>query len=73
MSIKQTGVVAHDTTCNLAEMTRQTAVAAASTQAAVNAAEVIFHRACATSSRLNNSSSDIGVHLQALRALGVNS
>jgi hypothetical protein len=71
MSVKQTGVTAHDAACNAAELTRQVAVAAASTQAAVTAADLAYHRACVASSRANNGSSDIELHLAALRNLGV--
>jgi len=73
LSVKQTGIVAHDNACNLAEMQRQISVAAAATQSAVTAAELVYHRACVASSRSNNGSADIAIHNQALKALGVNS
>jgi len=65
---------AHDNAINLAESTRQVAVAAAAQspagQAAVNAAEVIFHRAVIASCKANNSSQGLAESLLALRALG---
>jgi hypothetical protein len=53
MSITKTGVKVHDDACNTAEMNRQVAVAAAGTQAAVTAAELIYYRACKTSALAN--------------------
>ena len=49
----QTGVKAHDDVCQTAEMTRQVAVAAASSQAAVTTAELTYYRAIRNSARTN--------------------
>ena len=72
MSVKTTGNLVHDSTCNLAEMTRQIEIAAAgSNMAAALAADIKFCRACIASSRTNNNSADIALHNAALRSLGV--
>jgi len=68
MSISKSGNKSHDDTVNAAEGTRQVAVAAAATQAAVNAAEITFHRAALASAKANG----IGIEpiIAALRQLG---
>jgi hypothetical protein len=53
---------------NSAEGTRQAAVAAASTQAAINTAEIAFYRTCRTTAIANGVSPT--VYIDALRALG---
>jgi hypothetical protein len=70
MSMTKTGNAAHDSACNLAEGARQVAVRAASTPAAVKAAEIQFYQTVLASCRSNNSSSGIGPCLAALRELG---
>jgi hypothetical protein len=71
MSIKQTGVAAHDSVCNTAELTRQNAVAAAgNSQSAVKAAELTFYRTVLSSARTNNMNADVALVLEALRELG---
>jgi hypothetical protein len=50
----QTGVKAHDDTCQAAEMTRQVAVkAAGNSQSAVTAAEITYYKAVRDSARTN--------------------
>jgi hypothetical protein len=72
MAIKQTGVAAHDSVCNQAELVRQNAVAVAgNSQSAVKAAELTFYRTVLSSARQNNMSADIAGVLEALRELGV--
>jgi hypothetical protein len=68
LSISKSGHFVHDQTVNLAEGARQVAVAAASTQAAVNAAEITFHRAALASAKANG----IGIEpiVSALKSLG---
>jgi hypothetical protein len=74
-SLNKTGVnSAHDTAMQIAESTRQVAVAAAGTgpsgQAAVDAAEIIFHRAVIASCKANNSSNGLEASISALKDLG---
>jgi hypothetical protein len=59
----------HKATVSVAEGTRQVAVAAASTQAAVNTAEITFYRSCLASAKTNGVAS-ASVYMDALRALG---
>jgi hypothetical protein len=66
----KTSNLAHDAAINTAEATRQVAVAAATTQAAVNAAEIVFHRAVLASAKANNSNQGVAESLSALKALG---
>jgi hypothetical protein len=68
MSISKSGNKSHDDAVNLAEGARQVAVAAASTQAAVNTAEITFYRTAKTSALANG----VGIEpfVTALRALG---
>jgi hypothetical protein len=70
MSVKQTGVAAHDSTCNTAEMVRQVSVAAATSQSAVRSAELTFYRTVLSSARTNNMNADVAQVLEALRELG---
>jgi hypothetical protein len=70
MSIIKTGVVAHDNAIALAEATRQVAVAAAASQAAVRTAEIVFYRAALASAKTNNNSSGVEQFSTALRELG---
>lgn len=64
----------HDRTCNVAESTRQAAVAGVAQspagQAALNAAEITWARACLASCRANNNSQGAECYIQLLRALG---
>jgi hypothetical protein len=53
MSISKSGNKAHDDAVNAAEGTRQVAVAAAVTQAAVNSTEITFYRAALASAKAN--------------------
>jgi hypothetical protein len=53
MSATKTGNVTHDTNCQIAESTRQVAVAAASTQSAVRSAEIAYYRTCKASALAN--------------------
>jgi hypothetical protein len=68
MSTCSSDNVTHKNTVNTAEGVRQVSVAAAGTQAAINAAEIVFYRACRTSALTNNVSPT--VYIDALRALG---
>lgn len=69
MSITKSGVKAHDDTCNASEMTRQSAVAAATgNQATIRAAEITHYRACLASALANGVQG--GVFVDALRTLG---
>jgi hypothetical protein len=78
MSLIKSGNVAHDAACLAAEVTRQNAVAAATSDVAgaltVKNADVAFHRAVISSAKLNLGAG-IGVagSIAALRELGVNS
>ena len=71
MSCSQTSVKSHDDSVAKAEGVRQTAVAAASTQAAVTAAEITFYRSVLNSQRSNLNGAGQEATMQALRALGV--
>jgi hypothetical protein len=68
MSVTKTGIKAHDDPVAVAEGKRQTAVAAASNQAAVQSAEVTFYQTVKASDLANNVSSS--VHTYALKTLG---
>jgi hypothetical protein len=68
MSISLSSNLTHNAAVAAAEGIRQTAVAAASTQAAVRSAEVTFHTTCRTSALANGVSPS--VHIYALRSLG---
>jgi hypothetical protein len=68
MATSQCENTAHKNAVNAAETTRQVAVAAAGTQAAVNAAEVVFFRACISSAKTNGV--PVSHYTEALRALG---
>jgi hypothetical protein len=59
----------HQDACYVAECARQVAVAAATTQSAINVASITFHRACAKTGLTNG----VGVEpsMTALRSLGV--
>jgi hypothetical protein len=68
MSISKSGNRSHDDLVNSLEGTRQIAVAAATTQAAVNSAEITFYRAALASAMANG----IGIEpiVAALKQLG---
>jgi len=68
MSVSKSGNQNHDSVVNLAEGARQTAVAAAANQAAVNAAEITFYRAAKASALANGCG--IEPFVTALRSLG---
>ena len=68
MSISKSGNKSHDDAVNAAEGTRQVAVAAASTQAAVNTAEITFYRTALASAKANGCG--IEPFVAALRSLG---
>jgi hypothetical protein len=53
MSVSQSGVKAHDDTCNKAEALRQAAAVAGASQASVKIAEVAYYRTCLASARAN--------------------
>jgi hypothetical protein len=61
----------HKSAVQVLEATRQVAVASASTQAAVNTAEVNFYKGCLTSAKANNVPYE--VYVSALRNLGITS
>jgi hypothetical protein len=68
MSVTQSGNKAHDQNCNLAETTRQVAVAAAAgNQATIKAAEITFFRTCRDSAIANGCSPS--VFINAIRSL----
>ena len=73
----QSGKSVHDTTCNIAESTRQAAVAAAPNspagQVTVNNAEIAWARACIASCKANNNSQGMECYIAVLKSLGVNS
>ena len=73
----QSGNLAHDNACSVAESTRQAAVQnvaqSPAGQKAHDAAEIAYHRAVIASARLNNGGNGVEASLSALRALGVNS
>ena len=70
----QTGNLAHDRACDLAEAARQVSAAAAaqspSGQAAVVAAEIQWARACIQSCKQNNGGAGTECFTSLLRALG---
>jgi hypothetical protein len=68
MAISKTGNQNHDNTVNTAESTRQVAVAAAASQAAVNSAEITFYRAAKASAIANGCG--VEPFITALRSLG---
>jgi hypothetical protein len=70
--IVKSGVAAHDTACLAAEQARQFAVSGSPTQAAVNAAEIVYHRAVIASCKANNGGNGLEASLTALMTLGVN-
>jgi hypothetical protein len=73
MSITKSGNKTHDDSCNLSEMTRQSAVTAATgNQISIRAAEVTFYRACLASAVANGVQAGAFVRaLMDLRADGV--
>jgi hypothetical protein len=71
MSIIHSGIAAHDTTCNTAEMVRQFADGqAGANQASLNANAVIYYRAVVASCTLNGL--DSGNFREALHRLTSN-
>jgi hypothetical protein len=70
MSCSQTGNKTHDTAVANAEGVRQVAVANATTQAAVTAAEVSFYRSVLASCKSNLGGSGSEAAISALKALG---
>jgi hypothetical protein len=75
--VVKSGVAAHDQACYLAEVARQAAVSAAAQspagQAAVNAAEIAYHRAVVASCKANNGGHGLEASFSALLSLGVTS
>jgi hypothetical protein len=71
--IVKSGVAAHDAACLAAEVTRQSATAGSPTQAQVNSAEIVYHRAVIASCKSNNGGNGLEASLSALMTLGVNS
>lgn len=71
-SVVKTGVVAHDNACLSALNTLMAGLQTATTQAAVNALYVTFHRAIVASGKTNNGGNGIGPSLDALRSFGLN-
>jgi hypothetical protein len=71
MAVKTSANLVHNAVCNQAELTRQTSVAAATSQSAVRAADLVYYRALFASSRTNNNSADISMIVMALKSLGV--
>jgi hypothetical protein len=73
----KSGNLAHDTACNTAESTRQavqaTAAMSPAGQAALNAAEITWARACIASCKANNGGQGMEPYISVLRSLGVNS
>jgi hypothetical protein len=69
MSIPYSSSTAHNATSYQAELTCQNAIAAATTQAAINAAVIAYHRTIAKSAIANGVSPEVS--MSALRALGV--
>jgi hypothetical protein len=69
MSNAVTGIKVHDDAILRAENARQVSTAAATTQAAVISADVIFHRAVVRSAIANNVSP--AASMAALKSLGV--
>jgi hypothetical protein len=70
MSLVKTGNIVHDTNVQIAEGVRQVAHQAATSQAAVRAADIVHYRACLASAVANKCSTDQFV--TALRELGSN-
>jgi hypothetical protein len=68
MSIPYSSSTAHNSAAYVAELTRQNAVATATTQAAINAAVIAYHRTIAKSAIANGVSPEVS--MSALRALG---
>jgi hypothetical protein len=68
MSVSQSSNLTHNLNVAQAEGKRQSAVAAASSQAAVISAEVTFHSTCRSSALANGVSPSS--HIYALRSLG---
>jgi len=70
----KSGNLTHDTACNVAESTRQAAVAAATQnpagQVTVNNAEIAWARACVASCKANNNNVGAEPFQTLLRALG---
>jgi hypothetical protein len=64
MSMSKSGNASHDATIVAAESTRQSAVAVASTQAAMNTATIAFYRSAVASGL------DVGPFIFALKNLG---
>ncbi len=71
-SVVKSGNLVHDNACLAALGVLQTAIAGVTSQATVNAAYIVFHRAVVASCKLNNNSIGIDPSLGALRSLGVN-
>jgi len=68
--IVKSGVAAHDAACILAEGVRQAATAGSPTQATVDAAEIVYHRAVIASCKANNGGNGAEASLRALQDLG---
>jgi hypothetical protein len=72
----QSGKLAHDSQCNIAEGLRQSVQATAASspagQAALNAAEITWARSCLASCRTNNGGQGQECYLAVLKSLGVN-
>jgi hypothetical protein len=72
--VSKSGNFLHDQSCNVAEATRQAAVAGAAQSAAgqilVNAAEIAWARSCLLSCRQNNGGAGQEPYIQLLRSLG---
>jgi hypothetical protein len=70
------GKSAHDNVCNVAESTRQSVQATVANspagQAALNAAEIAWARACIASCKLNNGGHGQEPFINVLKSLGVN-
>jgi len=70
----KSGNLAHDTACDTAESTRQAAQAAAAMspagQAALNAAEIAWARACIASCKANNGGQGQEAYIAVLKSLG---
>jgi hypothetical protein len=69
--IVRSGVAAHDAACLLAEAVRQAAVAGSSSQAVIDAAELVYFRTVLASAKANGCG--IEPALTGLRDLGFNS
>jgi hypothetical protein len=66
----KSGNYLHDVACALAEGVRQSAVAGATSQATVNAAEITWARAIVASCKANNGGAGAEAFTSLLRALG---